>query len=431
MPPLCELGQLIIDQLRDPAKMKRLETRLKKDTVDLERFYPRIQSKKLESLSDEALIQLHRDYFEQYVTWGVTGAAVEPVYLQGEQLLKQLLKNTPKREHTISILSTGSKPSFSVRQEIDLLQIAVDEKLTKKSDFASHPALKKKLEAHAKQYFWMQNSYWRTRVLDANYFQNEMVLLLREKEARDYIRSLNGALKMQQKEKHVLMEFLKLTDSEKKLVEIIDYFAWFQDYRKEVILQATHYLDVLLNEFARRSGYSLQHVKNALPSEMPLILSKALTESELEKRSECLVLWKEFEDALRLYSRVEAAQIEEKLFPKSRPTTELVEFSGTAASPGKVQGRAVVTMNPDEANRSLKKGDILVTSMTSPDFVPAMKKAAAVVTNEGGITCHAAIVSREFGIPCVVGTRVASKILKTGDWVEVDANHSQVRKLVK
>ena len=65
--------------------------------------------------------------------------------------------------------------------------------------------------------------------------------------------------------------------------------------------------------------------------------------------------------------------------------------------------------------------------MTSPDFIAGIKKAAAIVTNEGGILCHAAIVSREFGIPCIVGTKTATRLIKTGDLIEVDGNHGFVR----
>ena len=67
--------------------------------------------------------------------------------------------------------------------------------------------------------------------------------------------------------------------------------------------------------------------------------------------------------------------------------------------------------------------------MTIPDFLPAMKKAVAFVTDEGGILCHAAIVAREFKKPCIVGTKFATKILKDGDYVEVDANNGVVRLL--
>ena len=77
----------------------------------------------------------------------------------------------------------------------------------------------------------------------------------------------------------------------------------------------------------------------------------------------------------------------------------------------------------------VKEGDILIAVTTHPDYVPAMRKAAAIVTDEGGITSHAAIVSREFGLPCIVGTKIATKILNDGDLVEVDANNGTIKKL--
>ena len=75
----------------------------------------------------------------------------------------------------------------------------------------------------------------------------------------------------------------------------------------------------------------------------------------------------------------------------------------------------------------VKRGDILVTPMTTPNFLPAMNKASAFITDEGGVMCHAAILLRELRKPCIVGTKIATKILKAGDWVEVDANNGVVK----
>ncbi len=89
-------------------------------------------------------------------------------------------------------------------------------------------------------------------------------------------------------------------------------------------------------------------------------------------------------------------------------------------------GKAKVVLNPDDANRDMCKGDILVTGMTDPDFVPFMKMASAIVTDKGGITSHAAIVSRELNIPCVVGTENATQILKTGQDYTVDSRNGVI-----
>lgn len=99
--------------------------------------------------------------------------------------------------------------------------------------------------------------------------------------------------------------------------------------------------------------------------------------------------------------------------------------TGAPASPGVAAGPVVVIHSPSDIDK-VKKGDVLVTEMTTPDFVPAMKRAAAIVTDLGGRTCHAAIVSRELGIPCVVGTNTATQLLRTGQMVTVSGSGGTV-----
>ena len=99
---------------------------------------------------------------------------------------------------------------------------------------------------------------------------------------------------------------------------------------------------------------------------------------------------------------------------------------GQIVSKGIGKGKVRVIKTKNDLTM-FNKGEVLVTEMTYPDYVPQMKMAAGVVTDEGGITCHAAIVSRELKIPCVVGTKIATQVLKDGDLVEVDANNGVVR----
>src|SRR5712691_8836231 len=99
----------------------------------------------------------------------------------------------------------------------------------------------------------------------------------------------------------------------------------------------------------------------------------------------------------------------------------VIVVQGLAASPGLHAGRAKVVVGLQDAGRMMKEKDILVTRMTNPDWVPYMKIAGAIVTEDGGTTCHAAIVSREMGIPCIVGARNATKLLQGGKEYTVDA----------
>lgn len=103
----------------------------------------------------------------------------------------------------------------------------------------------------------------------------------------------------------------------------------------------------------------------------------------------------------------------------------IIIAKGLGASPGMASGAVKIVKNTDELDK-IDKGDILVTVMTTPDMVPAMKRANGIITDEGGVTCHAAIVSRELGIPCVVGTGDASKILKENSLVTLDGGKGLV-----
>lgn len=106
------------------------------------------------------------------------------------------------------------------------------------------------------------------------------------------------------------------------------------------------------------------------------------------------------------------------------------EIKGTTACKGFVKGKVKLVLSKAML-ANVEKGDIMVSYMTSPDYVPAMKKCAAIVTDEGGIVCHAAIVSRELGLPCIVGTKIATEVLKDNMEVEVNANEGVIKILNK
>ena len=122
----------------------------------------------------------------------------------------------------------------------------------------------------------------------------------------------------------------------------------------------------------------------------------------------------------------------EKLFKYIESYVKPVQGSdegiGVCASPGKVTGKVRLVAYPEQ-NHKVKNGDILVSYATTVNYLPAMKRAAAIITEVGGLTCHAAVVSREFGIPCIVALKNAMKNFKDGDLVEVDADKGIVKKI--
>ena len=150
-------------------------------------------------------------------------------------------------------------------------------------------------------------------------------------------------------------------------------------------------------------------------------------------------LGKHIEDHYQFPQDIEWAKEDNELFiVQSRPVTTIKEaaevepeitapvlLTGDAASPGLASGPVKIVYEASQIDR-VEEGDILVAEMTTPDFVPAMKRAIAIVTDRGGRTAHAAIVSRELGIPCVVGTEQATTTLRDGQVITVDGSHGKV-----
>ncbi|MEK7083950.1 MAG: PEP-utilizing enzyme [Patescibacteria group bacterium] len=128
------------------------------------------------------------------------------------------------------------------------------------------------------------------------------------------------------------------------------------------------------------------------------------------------------------YNRILGATFTTPLHPSSG-TTEPGVIQGQCGAPGKATGTVRIVQKEHISETKMSETDILVCDVTSPEYLPLMQKAAAIVTNRGGILSHAAIVSRELGKPCVVGTGHATEILKEGEMIEVDAERGIVKKI--
>ena len=117
----------------------------------------------------------------------------------------------------------------------------------------------------------------------------------------------------------------------------------------------------------------------------------------------------------------------EKVLALVNIDANIKEIKGLSGNKGLYKGIVKVVFDPRKELDKFNSGDVLVAPMTRPEYITLMKKAAAFVTDEGGITSHAAIISREIGIPCIIGTKIATQVLKDGDLVEVDADKGVVR----
>lgn len=194
--------------------------------------------------------------------------------------------------------------------------------------------------------------------------------------------------------------------------------------------RADRLINKMLSDIAIRFGTTFEDIQFYNENDiLGLIDGRKLDDSILSKRKQAYA-FKYDETSFNEYAGEEDVRLLEEAEGVGFKQVNLNIIKGNIANKGVARGHVKIinafVENQTEASEKMKAGDILVTGMTRPHLMPAILKAAAIVTDEGGITSHAAIVSRELKKPCIIGTKIATKVLKDGDLVEVDANSGNV-----
>jgi len=224
-------------------------------------------------------------------------------------------------------------------------------------------------------------------------------------------------------------EFFKThtnSDVLEKAVAAMREFSLMLDYSKADLIYGLHLTRPFIGEIQKRFDLSWVDVHNFTPDEIVTALKRRkLTARDKkniwERRKEFAMLYDN--GKISIYHGKKAKQLKEKLLRQSE-TKGVRKFSGLTAMTGKVVGTAkIVTSNHDLEKFS--EGDIMITNEVTTELTSILKKAAAIVADGGGIISHTAIVAREFKTPCIVGTKIATKVLKDGDKIEVDASESK------
>lgn len=399
------------------------------DEREFYRICQQISTTDIPQLRDDTLLNLHDTFVETVLRRNTSSSIIDGFALGTDELLAGHIKkayeasNLQKSLRFAEVFSTLTAPvnlSFINEAEVHLLQTI--EKI--QEDPAQKKAL---LQEHQKRYFWIHNNYVTATILDVAYFEEELARWQRTGlRAKEEWQKIEATPHESRERKQDLLKKLHLSSDVLLLLDLSEQFTQWQDQRKKATFFTTHHGSLLLAEIASRVNISSEELKYLSPREIPLFFSKKMSRKNLqERRAKSVFYWdQEGHGAL---SGKEAALVQQTILG-NKNLSEVNDFRGLTACMGQAQGPVKVVRSVTEIGK-VQKGDILVAVMTRPDYIPAMKKAAAIVTDEGGVTCHAAIVSRELGIPCIIGTKIATKVLQDGQIVEVNANHSWVRKI--
>lgn len=428
---LIEAGTILTEQLWNNRQQVNLLFELFNKTRLLTQEYcVSIANKRLQHVPTEELVQITEDYFPIYGDLFNIGTFAELLDFSFQTLIKKELENQkiPSREcpAIISTLSTPEEESFSREAEKSILKIAsrIQEKRLSIPKAFRDKEIKELLEDHLEQFYWISCNYFSFSGLGMKNLK-ALVQAACESETspKHSLEYMGSEEKKLAEKKAFLQKKFRLNEKTLFYFGLAKGVAKLYDNRKKSQMHGFYSIGRILKELAKRKNIPFDLAKYALPSELDALVAGSLSVRELEKRRGHFFV--DFNvQPLKLLTGESARKAEEILWKTS--TLSQDDISGSCACPGTVVGTARVIRSKKQLHE-LQPNEILVTGMTDPDFVPFLRKAIGIITDDGGITSHSAIISRELKIPCIVGTKTATRKIKTGDLVDLRAHHGLAR----
>lgn len=322
-------------------------------------------------------------------------------------------------ESIVSVLATPEKPSVFTKERKMFYELCINVLKKESSD--------KKIEEYIKEYFYIETSFYDYSVIAIDSMRKKLEEEIKGKSIEYFEEEIK---KIEKNAEEIITDrkqiFQKFYFSKSDLIKL-DFLHEFSDWlntRKENMMKTFYFMSKALHVISDTKIIPYNILTYYTFGEARELVSKNIKvlQGEIEKRRQgCFVEMKKNNNIHFIYG----SKAQEFLDLAHNIGDSSVIKGKVAYSSGKVVGKVKIVKDP--LKESFRDGEILVTSMTRIEFVPLMKKAKAIITDEGGISCHAAIVSRELKVPCIIGTKNATRILKDGDNVEIDTENGIIK----
>ena len=395
-----KIGNFLIESFKDKGFLKKTVKgyqELKENTI---KELDSLDKEDFSRYSKEGLFKALRKSVDLYIKNFDFGFIMEPVDFVMPELLNKKLKDQNYSLQEISDMIAIADTSFINREMQDLIKT-------------------QDLKKHAYDYRWLKSGHTGKIKIPLSYFEE------RKKELKEEeLEELETFKEKTEKRKQELIEKKPVDEETQIFLGISTELGPLHDVRKELFLRTIYTIDTIREEIAKRISFTKDELTGYEADD--IIKGNIDKKQAQELAKEALAYYNTKKGIKKIYRGKQAREFYNKEYKPD--IKDIKQLEGMAACLGKAVGKVKIIDGVRDFKK-MQKGDIIVTSMTRPEFVPVMKKASAIVTNEGGVTCHAAIVSRELNITCIIGTKVATQVLKDGESVEVDADKGVVRKL--
>ncbi len=408
---------------KDKGFSKQLVKELE-DIIELEKKLAKtIPQRELSTEEMETYMLMHLDWWISFFEIGYLWFSAEDIKQMADEELSKIWKDFKYDGETITMLHFKESvyrpmkwPASSVEQR-DLLRMRKLKGKDKKRALQEHVEKYRHLALHNIDDEYFNEEYYQSRLNsleDEKEYENQKKLI---ESADQEVEYANGILKSS-----------PLPDWIKDRIEFVRWFMYLRTESVDNFMLVNSAYKSVFHSLSKKFYLAMEEVLHMTYEEIisslrkgKLTVSKELVKSRTHKGYAFLIS----PNASYLTTDKEVDELHNLTIPKVEKK-ELKELKGQSAFKGVVKGTARVILDRRNAHE-LKQGEILVTTMTTPDFVPAMKISGGIITNEGGVLCHAAIMARELRKPCVISTKIATDIIKTGDLLELDADKGTVR----
>lgn len=428
--------KIILEKTATPEGRARHFTLIARVCRRANRAAERIRKTDLSKLSDETLLERYAwlmaetEHANAFLNFDIDVIDTYPAQELKEMVHRELQLSEEEFSTVYNGLTASPHKSYVQEEEEMILRAA--------KEIAARPRLRTRLTAGdlsaarvqarriAKRFWWTGLGWESLAIKD----EADFATAIRERLTTD----IDGALSHIERyadevrqNKSALFERYRLSEEARERILFFEEYTPRHDERKEMQCRVIWAFHLLLREVAQRIGESVEETEWLWYDEVPGILKAGrLDHGMITTRKRAVAMLVE-NGQMQRWEGDEAIRIRDENFPQA--DSSIREIRGEAASLGVARGIARVCAGAAEALANVKEGEVLITGMTMPEYAPAMRRAAAIVTDEGGITCHAAIVARELKKPCVIATRIATQVFKDGEMVEVDATNGVVRKI--
>ena len=469
-----ESGEAILQKFIDePTFAEEVNRNIIIQADRLRTFAETIPDDKLYKLSNNEIVRIyleHNKVHQEYYQWCWIPVAVDMFHNNLTNKLMGYLEKIgagKKASEYFAILTQPKRRSLIQEEERDLLLIAkeiinnpeqkklfkelylsFEEQIASKKKLAPHspeyeqklrdkvreiehkinPAIYKILYKHYQTYFYVKFMFiGKEGVYSFQHFLKKVVKLVgRNAKINTLLKEMDDQIDENKKKAEEVKKQLNITGVWEKLFDGFGEFMITKIYRRYAQIFALYKMHFVLEEIAKRLDVTKADVQFMKPIEVEeALLQKKLDRNVIKKRTEFCVCYAE-KGKDELYTGKKAEELAKTV--ERKKIEGVTEINGQTGCIGYAKGEVKIITRPSDMVK-MNKGAVLVSIATDPDIVTAMKKASAIVTEQGGVTSHAAIVARELNIPCVIGTKTATQVLKDGDLVEVDATNGTITKL--